>query len=71
MRLGCCCCCYSCSSCSSCCWPQVDMVRARELIESKVEPAMRKWKLDLTQIVHGINGLDRDTTGAAPAHSRL
>jgi hypothetical protein len=47
------------------------MVRARELIESKVEPAMRKWKLDLTQIVHGINGLDRDTTGAAPAHSRL
>ena len=39
---------------------QVDLVKARELIDSKVVPAMRRWKVDLSKIVHGVSGLGAD-----------
>ena len=37
---------------------QVDLKKAQHLIETKYIPALRKWRVDLTKIVHGIAGLE-------------
>lgn len=34
------------------------MQHARDLINQKIVPALEQWKIDLSQIIHGVAGLD-------------